>query len=193
MSQPPQERAGRDVMRTRGGQALIRVDPMFSREFISSIRSQATVQTLERVQPRVVQDYALGRISSELDEFAYLLHKVLLPFTDTTLGTVVSPRFGKSIIVSRISLVASMLLEMISRSVADLVNDLRSKNLTKVDPDSVVSDVNIAINKIYTYLRATEEFSNRMLSLVHVNLPAQIRPSMVNALLGFDILDEHLR
>ncbi|PNV78775.1 MAG: hypothetical protein C0179_08435 [Fervidicoccus sp.] len=193
MSQSPQERASRDVMRTRGGQALIRVDPMFSREFISSLRSQATVQTLERVQPKVVQDYALGRISSELDEFAYLLHKVLLPFTDTTLGTVVSPRFGKSIIISRISLVASMLLEMISRSVADLVNDLRSKKLTKVDPDSVVSDVNTAINKIYNYLRVTEEFSNRMLSLVHVNLPAQIRPSMVNALLGFDILDEHLR
>lgn len=169
---------------------ILKIDPFSSENFFKNIKSQTTTDVTRQIYPMIKEEAVISSIEKYANEFSYILHKIMVPYTDTGLGAIISPRFGKPVLISRISSTASMLFDNIDSAIEKVFEEIRSQIGTGVvDVKTISEKISSAIEKIRLSLYVVEEFSNRMMALGFINLPPYVRPSLANVLLGFDMIE----
>ena len=183
--QKPQEE-GRERRTVGGGQrVLLRIVPDDVHRFVESLRSRLVAQPSR-------EDELSQRIQELSNKIDTLATELVKPFT-TKSAVIVPPTTYEKIAQSRLSVLVSEANNIIQRLAGDVDNEFdEALSGRMIDFEKFKS----ALNKLeslveYTLLIhvALIEASNRLAGIIASNAPARIRPPLVNAQMGFDLVE----
>lgn len=168
-----------------GRRILARIDPNAANELLFK---KLPIQADEiRMPDETEMPKAFLAAERETKYSGVLLQKILQLFTSSVLGATVSPRFGKDIILSRLSLVADILINSMEQTVKELKKEIAMKKYTNQDIERLIDEL---LSVPPTMIDVIEEASNRLITLAHINLPPEYRPAMANIRIGYEIIGE---
>jgi hypothetical protein len=180
----------RDFARLSTGSAIIRIDPQASRSFIESLKMQTSIQKIRERFSTISSDESIKLSEEYVNKLSYILSEALSLFTDNNLGVIVSSRFGKQIVISRISSFASAMISRVSSIVSEVSSQVLDTLAVASDSEKIrlVKTYENAVDTFYTIFDVVIEFGNRIITIGHLNLPSEMRPSLSNTMLGYDVL-----
>jgi len=170
--------------RGRAGNATIAaVDPRLAYElFLSQLHIQADETKFKQAEKPLTIEEA-ERLSMV---FGGLIDRIMNPFTFGPLGSTVSPRFGKDIISSRLRIVIDILFTSLRKSARDLVEEIYAAK--QIRAEEISRKIENLARTLEVSLSAVEDAMNRLMTLAHINLPPELRPSLANVRIGYEII-----
>ncbi|MEM3387745.1 MAG: hypothetical protein QXN08_08790, partial [Nitrososphaerales archaeon] len=167
----------RDFARLSTGSAIIRIDPQASRSFIESLKMQTSIQKIRERFSTISSDESIKLSEEYVNKLSYILSEALSLFTDNNLGVIVSSRFGKQIVISRISSFASAMISRVSSIVSEVSSQVLDTLAVASDSEKIrlVKTYENAVDTFYTIFDVVIEFGNRIITIGHLNLPSEMR------------------
>jgi len=129
----------------------------------------------------------LADLSSVPRKVTQFVHSILQPYMSTILGgQIISPHMGKDIVIDRIIQFAEIMLVQVQSRLGALSKKIYEKKIRGEDFEAELRDIFDTIDTSFITVR---ELINRLLTTVHINAPATIRPPLANIKIGYDKLD----
>ena len=156
--------------------ALIRIDPRLAME---GLFKGLYIQAADEYQ--VDEDLAAAQ-SVSLRVHA-LVEALCKHYFGTVLGQVIHPRFGRGLVIDRIIAANEVIVGLLRRRLVDVLARIQA-----ADAEEAARLVETMLSDIEFTFIAMREVVNRFMTLLHLNLPASLRPPLANIRIGYDVV-----
>lgn len=107
-------------------------------------------------------------------------------FSSVLGGKIISPHFGKDILIDRAIQFTEILFSIHTQRIADLVKKIEEKRIRGEDFENEIREL---LQYPETAFITVRELINRLLTALHINLPPELRPPLVNLKVGYDVVE----
>jgi len=101
-------------------------------------------------------------------------------------GKIISPHFGRDILIDRAIQFTEILFSIHRQRISTLVKKIEEKKLMGEDFEKEIRELIEYPDLAFVTVR---ELLNRLLTALHINLPPELRPPLVNVKLGYDVVE----
>ncbi len=164
-----------------GRPTLVRLDSMIAEKSLFEKLSYQVSRELVLPKEKEKEIPAMTFASS----VAMMVHSLLRHNTSTTLGHIVSPQWGRKIVVDRIIQACEILIEEYKSKVYETTSKILDKKLRGEDFEGEVREL---IEYQRLTLIAMREVINRYVTLFHINMPSPLRPPLANVKIGYEAI-----
>jgi hypothetical protein len=161
--------------------AILRVDPSVAENLFKGI----TYNLPSEVTLKEIEDQLRAELSKTPSKVAALIHFGSRVYFQTLLGGQIIPPQARQVLMDRVSQFAQILFQMELKRIRELKAKIQQKALSGEAFEQELQEIE---EEIVTYFIAIREFINRMLTVLYINAPANVRPPLANVKLGFEIL-----
>ena len=165
------------------------------RGVIIKIDSRQAEETLfKQMAYQISEDTRLSELPEEIEKIkdipmkiSTLLHFLTKHYLSVPLGgQIISPLFGKEIVIDRIAQFSEMLLSVINNRLLELQHKIEEKKMKGEDFEEEIREILTSIDISFIVVR---ELINRQLTAVHINAPVNLRPPLANVKIGFEKIE----